>query len=816
MQFPRIALRMIIVAHLLAACGKEGPARPRPEAERPARIELTPAVISLPEGGTAALELRAWNEDETPHTDDLSVRWSSEDESVATVSDDGLVVGVVPGETTIAATVGALQATADVKVTPLPIATLRIEPEEATIRAGETQDFVVKARDASDRPAEPSIEWQISDATVATLDVEGREARAEGKKKGIVTITAAADGIEALAQLRVLPAPARIEADVPTLLLLGEVVELEGAVFDEEGEVVPEEEVSWSTGTPEIIDLDPEGRMEPLQEGKAEVRAHAGALERAFEVVVEPRRVERLEVAFPDRLTFGEQVVLEAQAFDQRDETLSTVGAAWSSSAPGVLSVSDEGLLRAESRGEAIITARLGEAEVSGRVEVWVPVGAIVIEPAVDELFLAEVVEFRARLMGTDGLELSDRDVEWSASNARLAIDDEGRARALLPGEVTVRATAEAVQTEVELDLVELDYVEMRAGGSFLCGLTGAGEVYCMGDVPGTGARIDRPTLVPSPAPLVRLALGNRHGCGLDASGAAHCFGANQFGESGREDLSASASFLPVETDLRFQSLRAGASITCGITDASSGENTHCWGANAFGQLGDGSTEDRSQPTPIAGHRFVDLALSQVEGDEGTTSCGIDESHQVRCWGANDAGQMGRGDTTPALSPVPAGPPGPIGHLAVAGEAAPSPHGSFGHGCALSSAEQLTCWGTNGSGELGDGSQSSSLSPKPVPGDWSAVWTIRALGTGTSCALDPAGAAHCWGSNGRDQIGASGWVGAFVTDPTPVAGGHPFRELDMSSSSVCGITLGGRAFCWGRLWSQSTATTPSLVLGQRP
>lgn len=522
---------------------------------------------------------------------------------------------------------------------------------------------------------------------------------------------------------------------------------------------------------------------------------------------------------FPPQITLGESHQLVAKAFDQRDEPIAAARLEWSSSHPDILSITPDGLLRAEARGEATIVARVGEVEDAGHVRVFVPVGKVEVEGPGGELLLGESHTFVARVYGTDGPELYDRAVHWSATpDDRLAIDETtGEAQARLPGTVVVRALAEGVFGEVAVETVELSFTEIHAGTKFVCGLTTAGEVFCVGQVPDgtpTPPTFDRPTLIPSPVALAGLALGTTHGCGLDADGAPHCFGTNAYGESGRQDRTGSSAFLPVETGLRFTRLYAGTSMTCGITSAATGDNTYCWGANFHGQLGDGTTEDRSSPTPILGHRFAHLALSMVTSDEGATSCGIDESGLAFCWGKNDAGQMGTGDTLPSLTPIWAGPSETLQSLSIASESAPPPQGTLGHGCAVNAAAQLMCWGANAFGELGDGSQTSRLLPEIIPGEWRMVRTVRSYGRGTTCALESAGTVSCWGSNGAELIGSAD-MGISIPTPTPIPGGLRFQSFVLGPGIGCGMALHGKAYCWGQGWSDPPAT-PRRILGQRP
>jgi alpha-tubulin suppressor-like RCC1 family protein len=97
---------------------------------------------------------------------------------------------------------------------------------------------------------------------------------------------------------------------------------------------------------------------------------------------------------------------------------------------------------------------------------------------------------------------------------------------------------------------------------------------------------------------LASLTAGGEHTCGLTASGAAYCWGSNSNGQLGNGTIGGTnAAAAPVIGGLTFVALSAGGNHTCGVTPDGS---IYCWGANASGQLGDGTQIDRATPTRVA------------------------------------------------------------------------------------------------------------------------------------------------------------------------------------------------------------------------
>ena len=99
-----------------------------------------------------------------------------------------------------------------------------------------------------------------------------------------------------------------------------------------------------------------------------------------------------------------------------------------------------------------------------------------------------------------------------------------------------------------------------------------------------------------------------------------------------------------VSGDLRFASVSAGVSFTCGVTIAG---DAYCWGENSSGQLGDGTRTNRHTPGPVAGGlSFASVSAAFLH------TCGLTAAGDAYCWGFNGDGQLGDGSTTDRLTPV--------------------------------------------------------------------------------------------------------------------------------------------------------------------
>jgi alpha-tubulin suppressor-like RCC1 family protein len=170
-------------------------------------------------------------------------------------------------------------------------------------------------------------------------------------------------------------------------------------------------------------------------------------------------------------------------------------------------------------------------------------------------------------------------------------------------------------------------------------------------------------------------------------------------------------------------------SHACGIrTDGT----LWCWGANQYGQLGDGTTTESLEPAQVG----TSAGWSSVSVRTGTT-CGI-RDQTVSCWG-NGYG----------TAPVTVGVGTPFDEVA-SGQV---------HECALS-AGRLYCWGTNFDGNLGTGDQTSRSTPTRI--GTADDWTALALSSRTSCGLRAGGQLWCWGAN---EYGVFGDGTSFYPSP---------------------------------------------------
>ncbi len=192
----------------------------------------------------------------------------------------------------------------------------------------------------------------------------------------------------------------------------------------------------------------------------------------------------------------------------------------------------------------------------------------------------------------------------------------------------------------------------VTAGAAHACGLTAGGNAYCWGANAdgelGTGNNTSTaaPTAVSTSVLFASLVAGTNFTCGLDMTGNAYCWGANVYGSLGTGSMGTSANTpQPVAGGLQFSKLTAGGYHACGITTPSGA--AYCWGSNANGQLGNGTTNDNASPQQVSGTN----AYTAI-GAGFAHTCALVASGGTYCWGDNSSGQIGDGTFNQRLTPT--------------------------------------------------------------------------------------------------------------------------------------------------------------------
>lgn len=328
----------------------------------------------------------------------------------------------------------------------------------------------------------------------------------------------------------------------------------------------------------------------------------------------------------------------------------------------------------------------------------------------------------------------------------------------------------------------------------------------------------------------VDIASGANYHCVLFSDGSVKCWGANNFGQLGRGDLTNRGtspndmgSNLPtvdLGANQRATAIVAGANHTCVILQNAS---VKCWGLNSDGRLGLGDKINRGDmpgqmgdalPTLDfgAGRTVKQVALTVAGG------CALLDNDTLKCWGANSKGELGQGDVVPrGDDPGEMGDALPIVDFGQGRTVKAIATGELSH-CVLLDNATVKCWGQNNAGYLGLGDK---LNRGDMPGQMGDALPPVNVGTGlkakqiavagrdSMCALlgdvmDVYVGMKCWGINfygglGLGDSATRGDTPATMGDALPFvdSGVSAWPALIRTQGRTCVQFLNGSLKCWG-------------------
>jgi alpha-tubulin suppressor-like RCC1 family protein len=347
-----------------------------------------------------------------------------------------------------------------------------------------------------------------------------------------------------------------------------------------------------------------------------------------------------------------------------------------------------------------------------------------------------------------------------------------------------------------------LDNRELRndydVGSVWAWGLNGSGRL-------GDGTTTNRS----SPVPVVaftdwsQVSAGGGHSLGVRQNGTAWAWGNNGSGRLGDgTGTTKSSPVLVVGGFTDWRQVSGGIDHSLGVRQNGT---AWAWGDNFRGQIGDGTSTNRSSPVTVIGG-FTDWC--QVSGGD-RHSLGLRTNGTAWAWGFNTNGRLGDGTTTQRTSPV-------------------SVVGGFADWCQVSAGNYhslgvrqngtIWSWGRNNGGQIGDGTTTDRSSPVSVVGGF-CDWCQVSAGGSHSLGVRQNGTAWAWGSNFRTQIGDG--TTTDRSSPVSVVGGFTdWCQLSAGREHSLGLRQNGTAWAWGigfdgRLGDDTTTgrNSPVLVVG---
>ncbi|MBI4317445.1 MAG: RCC1 repeat-containing protein [Chloroflexi bacterium] len=308
-------------------------------------------------------------------------------------------------------------------------------------------------------------------------------------------------------------------------------------------------------------------------------------------------------------------------------------------------------------------------------------------------------------------------------------------------------------------------------------------SVWCWGDNAdqqlGDGTTVDSYIALTLPGTNATQVQAGNTACAVRENGKVSCWGDADDGEMGDGTTSPSPRG-PTEVS----NIGNAASVATGQSFACARKNDNtvwCWGKNDVGQLGAGDTV-----SPSATPRQVTGLTSATQLDTyNNGGCAVRSDNTVWCWGYNVYGQVGNASTT---SPI-TSPRRVTGLSSIA-----SVSGGAFHNCARRDSDNTVwCWGKNESGQLGINNTVLKASAVQTT-NASSIVEVTA-GANHSCARASNGAIYCWGANAEGQLGDNTTVDQLTA--IQVGSDTNWRSISTGNKVSCAVSNGSSVRCWG-------------------
>jgi len=352
------------------------------------------------------------------------------------------------------------------------------------------------------------------------------------------------------------------------------------------------------------------------------------------------------------------------------------------------------------------------------------------------------------------------------------------------------------------------DISQISSGSAFTCGIYN-NDAYCWGFAgklgDGTNTESHVPVAVVKTGVLAgktikQISAGQSGACAIASDDQAYCWGQGGNGQTG--DGVAAANLVPdavsragVLAGLTIKSISSGDNHTCVIA---SDDLLYCWGYNANGQLGNGSTTQSTIPVAVSRAGVLAGKTIKSVSSSASNTCVVASDDQVYCWGYNAGSQLGNGSTIQSLTPVAVSTAG-----ALSGKTIKLMSSGGGTTCVVASDEYIYCWGDNNVGQYGNNSVTQSTVPTAtlMTGALNSK-TIKQISVGSNlvCAVASDSKVYCWGGNSSGQLGDGGISQSTVPKAVLTSGqlaNKSIRSVSANFNQACAVTTSNKAYCWG-------------------
>jgi len=412
-----LAAASLGLALIGSACGGSSDGGGSTGGGGPSQIVMAPTSATLAIGDTITIV-------GTPETANgatvpgVTLFWSSDSTSVATVTQSGKVTAVGVGTATIAASSNGVSGVTRITVTLKDVATITITPSPVSLTVNQTQQLTATLKDSSGNVLTGrTVVWSSSDSAAATVDQSGFVvARAAGS----TTISATSGGAKGTASVTVTNVPVASVTVTPTnpTVFVGATTQLTATLKDANGNVLTGRPVTWASNSGNAT-VDQTGTVTGVSVGQAQISATSGGVKGTVTITVQNPPASSVVIS-PSvaNLLVGQTVQLSATVTDSNGVPIQGATVTYTSGNTAIATVTTAGLVTAVSQGTALITGKSGTASGAAAITVsLVPVKTITISPSLDSLTSGGQVQLTATAFDSAGNVLTGRTFTWTSGN---------------------------------------------------------------------------------------------------------------------------------------------------------------------------------------------------------------------------------------------------------------------------------------------------------------------------------------------------------------------------------------------------------------
>lgn len=318
----------------------------------------TPVVLKAGE----VEEFTVFGLDKLDNTVHSRTTWTLSPSDLGTVDSQGVVTGKKTGEGTLLAEITdlktgeVLQVENSVKVKPGEPVRIEIDPEEASLAAGEKRAFQTTVYDKFNNQLNTSVDWSLESESIGTITANGIF---KPVKSGEWKITAGINNVRAQAAALVVPNEIAYNNVTPAALSLkaGETQKLEAVSEDKFGNVIPSE-VVWKVIPEKLGSVTKENIFLAQKKGQGYLTAVANDIAQKLPLEVTTGPLSEISITAPqDKVPSGETVTLQAKGFDPGGNPV-RVQANWSVQPEDIGRIDEQGRFTATKVGQGTITAK--------------------------------------------------------------------------------------------------------------------------------------------------------------------------------------------------------------------------------------------------------------------------------------------------------------------------------------------------------------------------------------------------------------------------------------------------------------------------